>query len=81
MLLIILLMVYILSVISQRYEYRLCSSKHYDLWLNEDCTFSLLWIIPIVNTLVAIGLALFIITTARPNKKYKSKWFNEDLLD
>ena len=76
----ILIVIYILSVFLCRYTYRLCSSKHYNLWCDEDCRFSLLWIIPFVNTILVFSIVLFILNE-KPNKPPRiiSKWLNTDL--
>ena len=77
---IILITIYILSIIGARYTYRLCSSKHYNLWLDEDCKFSLIWILPIFNTISIILIFGFIfIHIDRIFKLPKSKFFNTDL--
>lgn len=75
------IIVYILSIIGCRWIYRLHSSKYYDLWLDQDCKFSILWIIPFVNTFVLIICIIFIISHIyKKNINYpKSKWLNTDL--
>jgi hypothetical protein len=77
----ILLIVYILSYLLCWWTARLCSSKYYDLWLNEDCQFEIWWIFPIFNTFV--GVIIFLLTLKDINKfkiKYpKCKLLNTDL--
>ena len=81
---IILFIIYIVSFFVVRYEYRLCSSKHYGLWLNKDCRLSFTWYIPLFNTFMALFL-IFVICNEKPKtnknvKKYcKWKIFNGDL--
>ena len=62
-----------------RYGYRLCSDKNYGLWLNEDCTFSILWIVPILNTIAAITLLCWIALNAINIRFKGSKFLNTDL--
>ena len=80
---IILILVYFLSIIGSWLGFRLMSSKYTDMWLNEDCRFSLLWIIPIVNTLAAIivlSIALSGLINIKIKTNYKGKkWLNTDL--
>ena len=78
---IIFLATYILSAISLRWTYRLCSSKHYGLWCDEECTFSFLWILPFGNVILAIVHWIYILTSNPFIIKSKSKWLNSDLLD
>lgn len=58
---IIIITIYFLSILAMRYMYNLCSSKHYDLWIDDDCKIEFFWFIPVVNTLTAISLFIFIL--------------------
>lgn len=78
MIIISFILLYALSVLLIRYLYRLHSSKHLDLWLNEDCHFEILWVIPILNTLSALVLFLIMMNKI-VNYKIKSKLLNTDL--
>lgn len=78
MICLILFLVYILSIVLMRYAFRYCSSKHADVWLDEDCRISFLWFIPLVNTLGGIMILLFAYRDTKVSKLPKSKWFNTD---
>ena len=77
----IFFIVYIISVILSRFSYRLCSSKHFGLWMDEDCRFSILWIIPVVNSFVFILMFICIFMEILNNKRFnfKSKVLNKIL--
>jgi hypothetical protein len=80
----IFFIVYIISVILSRFSYRLCSSKHFGLWMDEDCRFTILWIIPIVNSFVFIlmFICIFMDMKILNNKlrfNFKSKVLNKIL--
>lgn len=75
-------LIYILSVIWMRYLYRLCSSRHYDIWMDSACRVEILWFVPVINTLSAILLLAFIKGNIKSKKNKilcKSKWLNTDL--
>lgn len=51
----ILLIIYLLSIILLKIEYRLCSSKYYNIWLDENCKkIEWFWFIPLVNTISVV---------------------------
>ena len=87
MLLLILLIVYIVSFFAVRYIHRLHSSKHYNLWNDEDCEINITWYLPIMNTLTAIIYSIILYTSVqkpinkpeKPINKPKWKIFNWDL--
>lgn len=80
---IIFLIIYVLSFFSLRWSYRLCSSRHYRLWMDEHCRVSIMWFIPFFNTLAAITHWWWIwLEVGAPLnfiKKRKWKIFNDDL--
>ena len=55
------IIIYIVSIILMRWLFLLHSSKYLDLWLDEDCRFHILWVIPVVNSLVAIMMTIMVI--------------------
>ena len=86
MILLILFIIYIVSFFVVRYIHRLHSSKHYNLWNNEDCQLNFTWYIPFFNTLVAILYSLFLYIQVQEienkhDSSNKPKWklFNWDL--
>ena len=82
MLYFILVIVYIASIFLVRWEYRMNSSKHLNVWLDEDCKFNVLWIIPVVNTISGLMLIFIIaldLINTWINKHSSSKWLNGDL--
>lgn len=64
---------------------RLMSSRYLDAFLDSDCKISSWWVIPIINTIYAIMMTLFVILEsikkidAKQIKLPKSKFFNTDL--
>jgi len=66
----ILVGIYVLGILLIALSYRLHSSKHWDIWLDEDCRPDIVWVIPFLNLIVAIlnlafGLVIYY------DKKYK----------
>jgi hypothetical protein len=78
---IVLTLIYILSVIGNRWIYRLFSYKHYNLWPAKYCKASLSWFIPAFNTICFIIHVVILITDDDVNfiKLPKSKFLNTDL--
>jgi hypothetical protein len=76
MIYIISVIIYILSFISSRFSYRLCSSRYLDIWENKDCKVELWMFIPIINTIFAIATWCYL---SKYLKFPKSKFFNSDL--
>jgi len=78
---IVLTLIYILSVIGNRWIYRLFSYKHYKLWPAKFCKVSISWFIPAYNTLHFIIHVIILITDHDVNfiKLPKSKFLNTDL--
>ena len=80
MILLILFIIYIVSFFAVRWIYRLHSSKHYDLWNDEDCQLEFTWYVPILNTLTAIIYSILLcIGLLKTKNKPKWKLFNWDL--
>jgi hypothetical protein len=79
MTILILITVYILSIFLCRFSWRLCSSKYFSAWLDEDCTASILWFIPVVNTFCGIAVGIFACAEGFGKILPKSKWFNTDI--
>lgn len=49
---------YIFSILGARWGFRRFSSKHLNLWLDEDCQISIVWFVPFINTLLCIVMSI-----------------------
>lgn len=73
--------IYILSFISLRYSFRLCSDRHLNFWENENCIVTYVHFIPILNTICAIIHWFTILYLIVLNSKLFNKILNKDLLN
>ena len=81
MIILILILIYILSIIGNRWIFRLYSYKHFKLWSSKYCRISLAWVFPGYNTLHFIIHLVLLLTDEDVEiiKLPKSKLFNTDL--